>query len=61
MVVTLLTLQLLEDVSWQLAFVVNHTLLFCTSLEFVSFNYIPREWNKVVDCLAKWAYDHVQD
>ena len=30
-----------------------------TSLESVSFTHIPREWNSVADCLAKWASDHM--
>ena len=30
-----------------------------TSLESITFTYIPREWNSVVDCLAKWAFDHM--
>lgn len=29
------------------------------SLDSVSFCHIPREWNKVVDCLAKWAFEHI--
>ena len=28
---------------------------FCNSLDYVSFMHIPREWNRVVDWLAKWA------
>ena len=57
-VVNLLILQVLEDVSWQLAVVVNQALLCCTSLEFIRFTYFPREWNRATDCLAKWASDH---
>ena len=30
-----------------------------TSLESISFTHIPREWNSVVDCLMKWASDHM--
>ena len=56
MVVNVLSSHELEDVSWQMATIVNQTLLFCTSLEFIRFTYIPREWNKVVDCLAKWDF-----
>ena len=26
-------------------------------MDLVSFIHIPREWNRVVDCLAKWASD----
>lgn len=44
-----------------MSLVFNQTLLFFTSLEFVSFNYIPQEWNKATDYLAKWVFDHVQD
>ncbi|XP_059077196.1 uncharacterized protein LOC131876295 [Cryptomeria japonica] len=41
-VVDMLNNQKLEDVSWQLAFVVG-------------------EWNRVADCLAKWASENVDD
>lgn len=31
----------------------------CTSLESITFTHIPREWNSVANCLAKWAVDHM--
>ncbi|GLJ09022.1 hypothetical protein SUGI_0100110 [Cryptomeria japonica] len=58
-VVDMLNNQNLNDVSWQLAFVVRQILQMCNTLEFVSFCHIPREWNRVADCLAKWASEHV--
>ena len=60
MVVNLLSLQELEDVSWQLVTIVNQILLFRTSLELIRFTYIPHEWNKAADCLAKWASGHAR-
>ena len=51
----MLSSQDLEDVSWQLATIVNQIILFCSSFEFIRFTYIPHEWNRVADCLAKWA------
>ena len=57
-VVNLLSSQELNDVSWQLATIVNHIILFSTSFQFIRFTYIPREWNRVADCLAKWASSH---
>ena len=49
-VVNLLSSQELDDVSWQLATVVNQIILFSTSFQFIRFTY--------VDCLAKWASSH---
>ncbi|XP_057856267.1 uncharacterized protein LOC131065696 [Cryptomeria japonica] len=49
----------LDDVSWQLASVGRQILSLCSALDFVSFCHIPREWNKVADCLAKWASENV--
>ena len=56
--VNLLSSQELEDVSWQLAIVVNQILFFCTSLEIIRFTYIPHEWNRAANYLAKWASSH---
>ena len=57
-VVHLLSSQELDDVSWQLATIVNQIILFSTSFQFIRFTYSPREWNKATDCLAKWASSH---
>lgn len=57
-VVNMLSSQELEDVSWQLAVVVKQILFFSSSFQFIRFTYIPREWNRNVDCLAKWASSH---
>lgn len=51
----------LEDFSWRLALVVKQILNLCAYLDFVTFNHNPREWNGVVDCLAKWASDQMQN
>ena len=58
-VVDMLNSQSLEDVSWQLATLVRQTLSLCNSLDSISFRHIPREWNRVVDCLVKWASENV--
>ena len=57
-VVNFLSSQELNDVSWQLATIVNQIILFSTSFQFIRFTYIPREWNRAADCLAKWASSH---
>ena len=54
-VVDTLNNQRLEDASWQLASLARQILSLCSSLDSVSFRHIPREWNRVADCLAKWA------
>ncbi|XP_057871389.2 uncharacterized protein LOC131077832 [Cryptomeria japonica] len=54
-VVDMLNNQRLDGVSWHLALMVRQILSVCSSLESVSFCHIPREWNTVADCLAKWA------
>lgn len=58
---TLLKRQQLEDATWHLVVIMNQILNLCASLDFVSFCHIPREWNGVVDCLAKWASNHLHD
>ena len=58
-VIHLLNQKNFEVVSWKLALIANQTHNLCTSLEPITFTHIPREWNSVVDCLAKWASDHV--
>ncbi|XP_059064913.1 uncharacterized protein LOC131856963 [Cryptomeria japonica] len=60
-VVHLWSRQYLENVSWCLSLVVNQIHDLCASLDSVSFIHIPREWNGVVDCLAKWASDHMHN
>ena len=50
-----------ENVNWRLASLAKQTLSLCSSLDSVSFHHIPREWNRVVDCLAKWASENVDD
>ena len=57
-VVDMLNSQILENVSWQLAILARQTLSLCNSLDSVSFCHIPREWNRVADCLAKWASEN---
>lgn len=49
----LLNKRYLDDVSWQLALIVEKILTICASLEYITFTHIPREWNGVVDFLAK--------
>lgn len=61
MVVSLLTQRQLEGVNWHLSMVMRYILHLCSSLESITFTRIPREWNGVVDCLAKWALEHVQN
>lgn len=56
-VVDMLNSQRVEDVDWHLAVVGRQILRLSTSLDAVSFCYVPREWNKTVDFLAKWASD----
>lgn len=56
----LLNRQDLKDISWYLAYV-KQILTICASLELVTFNHIPREWNTMADCLAKWASDHMKN
>ena len=38
-----------------MALVIQQIIQLSNSLDFVSFKHIPREWNGVADCLAKWA------
>ena len=40
---------------WHLAQVIQQIIQLSNSLDSVSFRQIPREWNGVADCLAKWA------
>ena len=58
-VVDMLNNQSLENVDWRLATLARQTLSLCSSLDFVSFHHIPREWNIVADCLAMWASQNV--
>ena len=57
--IRLLNQQYSEVVSWKSALIVDHIHHLSTSLGFVTFTHIPREWNSVADCLAKWASDHM--
>ena len=43
---------------WLLALVIQQIIQLCTSFDYVSFKHIPREWNGVADCLAKWVSEH---
>ena len=54
----ILNSQNLENVSWQLSILARQTLSLCNSLDSISFCHIPREWNRVADCLAKWASEN---
>ena len=58
-VVDMLINQNWENVNWELASLGRQILSLCRSLDAVSFRHIPREWNKVADCLAKWASENV--
>ena len=48
----------LGHVYWHLAMVIQQIIQLYNSLDSMSFMHIPREWNGVVDCLAKWAFEH---
>ena len=54
-VVNLLHSRSLVHVDWHLALVIQQIIQLSNSLDSVSFKHIPREWNGVGDCLAKWA------
>ena len=58
-VVDILNKQSLENVNWRLASLARQILCLCGPLDSVSFHHIPREWNRVADCLAKWASKNV--
>lgn len=58
--INLLIRQKVDDVSWQLAGVVQQILRVSSLMEMVTFVHIPREWNRAADCLAKWASEHVE-
>lgn len=60
-VVILLNQMQCTEASWRLLQVVDQILQLSTSLECVSFQHIPKEWNGVADCLAKWASEHLQN
>ena len=60
-VVDMLNNQSLENFNWRLSSLARQTLSLCSSLDFVSFRHIPREWNRGADCLAKWASKNVDD
>lgn len=47
-----------KEVNWLLDSVVQQIHRISSSLESFLFIHIPREWNKVVDCLAKWAFEY---
>ena len=57
-IVDMLNNQRLEDVSWKLASLARQILTRCRSNS-ISFRHIPREWNRVADCLAKWVIENV--
>jgi len=56
--INLLNERKISDINWQLASVVQRILQVSSRLEEASFVHIPREWNRVVNCLAKWASEH---
>ena len=56
-VIDMLNNQSLENVNCKLASLARQTLSLCSSLDSVC--HIPREWNRVADCLAKWASENV--
>ncbi|XP_059064386.1 uncharacterized protein LOC131856563 [Cryptomeria japonica] len=58
-VVNLLNRWHLDGVSWHFVFIVEQILNLFASLESVTFTHIPREWNGLAGCLAKWASDHI--
>ncbi|XP_059076968.1 uncharacterized protein LOC131876166 [Cryptomeria japonica] len=58
--INLLIKQKVEDVSWQLAGVVQQILQVSSLMELVTFIHIPREWNRAADCLAKWASEYAE-
>ena len=58
-VIHLLNQQHCEVVSWKLALITDQIHQFSNSLESISSTHIPKEWNSVADCLAKWDYDHM--
>lgn len=59
--VNLLNKKNFDGVSWHLALIAKQILNLYASLECITFTHIPREWNGVSDCLAKWASDHIHD
>ncbi|XP_059070269.1 uncharacterized protein LOC131859968 [Cryptomeria japonica] len=59
-VIDMLNTHQLEDANWQLARVIRKKLNLCSSLEYISFSHFPCEWNKVANCLAKWAMENLR-
>lgn len=47
------------DVNWQLVGIVQQILRISSLMDTIRFVHIPCEWNKVLDCLAKWASEHL--
>lgn len=60
-IVNLLTEKKVSGIHWQLAGIVQQILQISSLMEQVSFIHIPRECNRAVDCLAKWASEHDND
>jgi ribonuclease HI len=58
-VIDLLNRRQLEEVNWQLAVVVKQIVALGNTLDSVVFCHVPREWNKVADCLARWASEQM--
>ena len=58
--INMLIEQKVADVNWQLARIVQQILQISSLMEMVTFAHIPREWNRAVDCLAKWASEHAE-
>lgn len=44
-----------QGLVWRLVLIVKKILHLASKFEHILFIHIPREWNRVVDCLAKWA------
>ena len=58
-VVDMLNNQSLQNADWRLASFARKTLILCSSLDSISICHIPHEWNRVADCLEKWASKNV--
>lgn len=57
-IVNLLIEKKLEGANWNLVSIVRHILHLSSRIESISFTRIPSEWNRVVDCLVEWAFEH---
>ena len=48
-----------SNISWQLSLIVKHILQVSSLMDSIHYAHIPREWNRVADCLAKWASEAI--